>query len=325
MANVAVCGWYNKGNIGDESYKLSFPKIFPQHKLTFCETPIGINADAFILGGGDIVSPLFLKPMLGIKNKHALSVTVSEPTNFLKDYNHIAVRDMRSMTNCGLSGVKAMYVPDFAFALDCNRERGKELIKKQFVSNELYTKVVVVVINNHLVPQHWGSARELMAFQQLAFEFTTAMDFTSASFLFVPFGQKMPYDDRITNSWVSHRCKWWKKNVVIYDQLGVQDTLDIISAADAVISTRLHSTIFACITGTPFIDITHNHKNQGFLETVGLMKYSMQYAGIQSDALVNKLQSIIGSSVIRDELNKVTMKQRGILNGFSKTVSLFEG
>ena len=56
----------------------------------------------------------------------------------------------------------------------------------------------------------------------------------------------MPWDDRVSNGMVASFCKFWKKNVVLYDELEVQDALDIISAADVVISSRLHSTIFSC-------------------------------------------------------------------------------
>ena len=32
---IFVYGWYNHGNLGDESYKLSFKETWPEHDFVF--------------------------------------------------------------------------------------------------------------------------------------------------------------------------------------------------------------------------------------------------------------------------------------------------
>lgn len=324
MANIGVIGWYDHGNCGDESYKLSFPKVFPQHSFTFLEKPIAPFADAYILGGGDIVCDAFINTLKDQKKKHIISAAISTPNKKLSEFEIVAARDFRSLANAAASGVHAKYVPDFAFALDYNKERGMELIKHQFRTqgHDLYKNVVVVVINAHLIPDHAGRASDLFSLQHMSFELGKAMDATAASFILLPFGTKMPWDDRTSNSWLASRCKFWKKNVVVHDALSVQDTIDIVAAADAMISSRLHSTIFSCVTSTPFIDITHNHKNLGFLETTGLTRHSIKYEGVEATAVTNKIKTIMGSAEIKDELNKVTAKQKMILKEFAQNVHL---
>ena len=64
MNNILVLGWYGKHNIGDESYKLAIPKLFPEASVTFSDyidKKLIEKNDQFIMGGGDIISPKFLQ------------------------------------------------------------------------------------------------------------------------------------------------------------------------------------------------------------------------------------------------------------------------
>ena len=321
MGNIGVVGWYNHGNCGDESYKLSFPKVFPQHQFVFLDEPT-LPLDAYILGGGDVVCDDFINCLSHIKRKHLLSVSVSQSHRNISSFDIVAVRDFKSLQNATTSGVRAQYVPDFAFSLNYDVARGKKLIKNQFKGLDLYAKVVVVVVNSHLMPDHVGCVKELFSFQNMASELARAMDSTNASFLFVPFSTSMPWDDRVSSGWVASRCKFWKKNAIVYDVLSVQDTLDIISAADAVISTRLHSSIFSCLSGTPFVDITHNHKNLYFLESNDLIKHSIRYRGAEGSDISNKLNLYMGNKEIIENLNNITQKNRLIIKEFSENAIL---
>ena len=323
MADIGVVGWYGHGNCGDESYKLSFPKLFPQHRFTFSEKPSPPYRDAYILGGGDVICDDYINILKSVPKKHIMSATMSSQKD-ISDFGIVAVRDFASMSIASMSGVKSIYTPDFAFALDFDAKKGKELIRQKFkaLDRDLYSNLVVVVVNAHLSPDLSSLARDSYLFQHMSYELAKAIDSTSASFMFIPFGTNEPWDDRLSNAWVASKCKFWKKNVICYDTISVQDTIDIIAAADAVISSRLHSTIFSCITATPFVDITHNHKNLGFLETTSLLKHSVKYEGVDAVTIVNKLKIALGSAEAKDELNKVSEKQKSILKEFANNVSL---
>jgi polysaccharide pyruvyl transferase WcaK-like protein len=321
---IGILGWYGHENAGDESYKLSFPKMFPQYDCVFVEDTKD-KLPVYILGGGDVVGDHFLQILKDIPKKHIISAAISKEMTNLTGFSTIAVRDMQSVANAATSGVVAQYAPDFAFALNFSKERGKELIKKQFAKRDLYNKVIAVVVNAHLLPEHGarGVSRETVAFDHLAYQLSQAIDNTSASFIFIPFGTEMPWDDRTSNSWVASRCKFHQKNTVVYDRLSAQDTIDIVSACDAVISTRLHSSIFACVAGVPFLDITHNHKNKGFLDTVGMIKLSVSYSAVNYDFLLEKLRGFLSDNVeLKDELLKIANQQKAILKEFAQKVKI---
>lgn len=288
--NFTVFGWYDHENCGDEAYKLAFPALFPGHTFTFTDRPQGLRTP-LILGGGNVVSDAFLKPLEALPGeKSLLSVGLAgfdQADRLSGLFRHVCVRDPASLDLLRSAGVTAVYLPDFAFALRPDRERGRRLIQRLFqeARADLYGKVVVAVVNAYLAADHEIGGRKYVTFLKAAFDLARVVDGTNASFLFVPFGGGGYANDRVTNAWVAARCKFWKKNAVVYERLGVQDTLDIVSAADAAISSRLHSSIFSTIGGVPFVDLTHHDKNRHYLEAVGRANWSVNYWSLDADRL----------------------------------------
>lgn len=267
---VLVIGWF-KENIGDLAYKLAFKHLFPQCDFTFSDRYIEGDWQAVIIGGGNIINLGLVNQVKHIKNKYAISVDMNESNKDLfKDFKDYRIRNIETHEK---------YMPDIAFCLKGNVLNGANLIKKIFKNHDLYSKVGIVVLNSHvLYPGNQEYfARDFLTFQKFAQDLASTLDETCASFLFLPMCTSMPFDDRIANSWVASRCKYWKKHMVSYEPLSVEDTIDIISASDFMISSRLHSTIFATNFGIPFADITHHDKNLSFLKTIGQEKRSVSY------------------------------------------------
>lgn len=311
---IGVVGWYNYDNCGDESYKLSFPTIFPQHDFAFGNTPPK-DVDFYVLGGGDVVAPYFVDSLVATgKPLHLMSATISQDVP-LDKFRSIVVRDQNSFEKARLLHSDVTLAPDFAFALKANATRGGWLIEDLFKGRSLYQKVVVVVLNGHLLPSNGTPAWKNTNSESLFYGLAEVADRTDASFLFLPFGmQPLPQDDRVANAWCASKCKYWNKNAVIFHRLDVQDTIDIIAASNAVISSRLHSTIFSCITGTPFVDITHNHKNASFLRDVGLSRLSLHYPGLGTDELHESLNYLLKNpDEIQQELRVVASRETDAL------------
>jgi polysaccharide pyruvyl transferase WcaK-like protein len=295
---VNVVGWYGKANAGDESYRRAFPKLFPDWFFAFSDSPRRAS-NAYVLGGGDVVNSESLKKLRNAPggNKHLMSVTVSSDVKAeeLEGVRSVIVRDRESAERLmASSGVAATVAPDFAFALQPDRMAGKRLIKSAFEADrhDLYEKVVVVATNSNVMRTEDG--RQARAWEKLADDLAYVMDWTKASFLFVPFGTKAPWDDRASNGYVASRPKWFKKNVVVWDRWNATDVLNVIGAADAVISMRLHSSIFSVAAGVPFIDIVHNHKNRAFLAEVALRDWSVPLNSFDADWCKDMLQKFIG-------------------------------
>jgi polysaccharide pyruvyl transferase WcaK-like protein len=113
-------------------------------------------------------------------------------------------------------------------------------------------------------------ARDVNDFNKLVHHLADLVDNIQTSAVFIPFSTKPPFDDISSLGWLQNRCrKNTRKNLLIRDDpLSVQDTLDIMSAGDASISSRLHSSIFNVLSGVGFSDILHHDKNLGFLRSI---------------------------------------------------------
>jgi polysaccharide pyruvyl transferase WcaK-like protein len=283
---IQVLGWYNHGNTGDEAYKVAFPSLFEGHDVEFVEVLDPNNPpDCVVLGGGDVFYPSFTRHVASMPShvrKIAASISLTENSDFasLGLFEKVIVRDHRSALIASQRGHSVQYQPDFTFLLQPDGQAGRayldDAVRRE--GHRLYERVVVCVISNYLANTKLDMlARDLTAFLKLSQDLALVADETPASFVFLPFSTKAPWDDRVSNSWVADRCKYYDKNLVVWDRLDVQTTLNVIAAADAVVSSRLHSTIFSTIAGIPFIDLTHHTKNLGFLETVEKTEWSIPF------------------------------------------------
>jgi polysaccharide pyruvyl transferase WcaK-like protein len=327
---ITVLGWYGKKNCGDESYKMAFPQIFPEYDFRFVDVispKVVEESDGFVLGGGDILAPQMVAQLDGVnKPKHVISATASNPNvpaDKLKAFESIFVRDYASIELLQEKGVHACWLPDVAMVLRGNPKKGQERIKNLFARNnsDKYDKVVVVVVNSYLLNEDHpeSETKKFVNFMKFAQEMASVCDSTPASFLFLPFGGRMPFDDRISGSFVASKCKFWQKNAIVFDDPDVQAALDIFAAADCVVSTRLHSSILACGQGTPFLDVTWNHKGKWFLETVGQQKLSMSYRSFDAVGAAEMIDDMLfNGDDIRKELAAVARKQTAIVMNSTK-------
>jgi polysaccharide pyruvyl transferase WcaK-like protein len=322
MAHVNVVGWYGHGNVGDESYKICFPKVFPGHSFSFSAD--GSGSGPAVLGGGNVCSKSFLDQMDRFSGrKFAVSVgcTRDDPAARLMGFDGVFVRDEESVENLRRAGVAARLAPDLAFCLEPDRAAGRAELERRFEGQgrDLYEKVVAVILNAYLCVGDDVLAREEANFQKVVWDLARTMDSTNASFVFLPFGTGQPHDDRIANSWLAGKCKYWKKNLVVYDAPGVQRTLDLLSACDCAISTRLHSSIFSAVACVPFIDVTHHSKNSGFLRSIYRKDWSVPYWDFDRAQFVGMLNGLLGGGAGHG-LAEIVAEKRIILGGLCQDV-----
>lgn len=318
MADWCVCGWYGHHNVGDEAYRLAFPRLFPVHSMTFTDDMKSApRHDLFVLGGGDVLTPPMLEAAALSKGPRvAMSVSATsckDPVGAGLLFKDMWVRDCRSQHALERAGVEAKLVPDFAFALNPDPERGRKLVDAAFASSgsDRYDNVVAVVVNAHLAVREGCLARDESWFVSFAHAFGWVTDRVKASFLFVPFGTAAPWDDRVSNGWVASRSKFWRKNCVLYSQPSPQDALDMLSACDAAITSRLHAAIFCTLGAVPFIDLAHHDKTTDYLATAGLTDYAVPYWDCSRSFLLGQLeQRLAGGEAERQRLRLVEIGLR---------------
>lgn len=305
--NIKVIGWYGHGNTGDEAFKLAFPLLLPSHHVSFVE---GLkdddDADAYILGGGDVVYDVYTRYLKKFPNKPKIAASVSlTPNSSLEDlaiFDHVYVRDNMSLAIAKehVGEAKLHYLPDATFALHPDPVAGHEWLVEAYSAAglDLYEKVVVCVVSSYAAfNKRDALARDYMNFLKVADDLSAVADNSSASFVFLPFSTKAPNDDRPSCAFVGARCKFYQKNYIAYQRLDVQTTLNVLSCANAVVSTRLHSSVFATISGVPFIDLTHHDKNLGFIQTVGKADWSIPLWAFSSGSFSNLLSKFLDSRV----------------------------
>lgn len=324
---IKVVGWYNRRNIGDESYKLSFPKLFPKATFEFGDTPGG---NISVLGGGHVLSKSFLESFArsNASRKIAISVSASPetPKELLSQFETILVRDVRTLRNMESWGIPARLMPDVSVCMEPNPERGRGIIAERFEAEglELYKIRVAVILNAHLYYREKLLARDYMTCLKAMQDIARVADDTSASFIFVPMSTGQPYDDRAMHGFINAHCKWWRKNWVIHERFDVQQTLDILSSCNVIISSRLHSSIFALISHVPFIDLLHHDKMLGFLETVG-WREDLCYWNFSAHELAEKLTSNLDRErASRSKLELIHQEQLALLMKEAQNVRLSE-
>jgi polysaccharide pyruvyl transferase WcaK-like protein len=315
-----VLGWYDKNNIGDESYKITFPLVFPGNEFHFFDQ-LNSSDTSLILGGGNVLNKEFLEVFNKIDNKKlCVSVGATETHNI--NSNQIYVRDINSLKLIPNS----KYIPDLAFALTPNKDHGKELIKKLFKKKriDLYEKIIICCPNSHLCDKRNSLTRDHLSYEKFCFEMAKLADETSASFIFLPFCRSMPWDDRTVCYNIASKCHFWNKNIVISDELDVQDVLDIISASTLTINQRLHATIFSCISEVPFIDIVHHDKNKSFLETIERKDLMVSYWDFSPFFLKEKInQLFINLETEIEKLHNIAGRQKAILKEVANDICFY--
>lgn len=325
MKYANIIGWYGNGNTGDESYKIAFPRLFPTVNFQFLGNA---PCDNCILGGGNVLDEGYVRALQSTPAKQRMILSVSannkSPFRDLRNIDLIWVRDRASFNLLQSRDINCKWVPDLSFCLAPNRESGDQWIRQTFRERgcELYNKRVGVVLNAHLYHQQPDLlARDFLSLLKTVFDLGRLADETPASFIFFPMCVQLPFDDRITNFMIAGRCKFWRKNLIIHEHLTVQQTLDLISACDVVITSRLHSTIFSVISEVPFIDITHHDKNRNYLESVGLEKWSVSYWSFDYSKIQQLLAQMISSPMdYRSLLRNIRMEQQSRLMEEAKNV-----
>lgn len=310
---ILVYGWYNHNNLGDESYKISFTNIWPQHEFFFTDNIKTLTSeyDICVIGGGDVVREEILKKISSVKCKViciSVSITPQSLSPEIHNIGHIYVRDKSSLDILLGYGYKnATYIPDISIIIKGNVERGKSIISSLFEkeSSEMYQKVYTIVINSHLMGNSHTSNKNRNMFYKMIDDMSEVIDKTPASFLFLPFSTALPWDDRVSNSIVNSNCKFYNKNCMIYDKLSVFDSTDIISASDAIITTRYHGMIFGVGNNVPTCMISSHDKMSKFCED-----YSKSYINYWSFSVESFVREMNNMKILSINTEKIKEEYR---------------
>lgn len=279
--NILVLGFYDRGNLGDESYKYTITMLLDRlntkqnTKCIFkCTDDIDFipdNIDIVICGGGDIINKYFMEKVKNIINysnytKPIYALSVGIPHNevkYLDIFDHIFTRSMidyeKAVNMIGSKNVS--YIPDLAFLLRVKPKLevktideiniGICLAQPVFVNNDNLLEQIISLINKLL-------DRKNVKLHFFAFNTNNINNKESDIFLI---NKILSYLNQSQSQNLTARC-------IVHDTTNIELMLNNIEKMDINLCMRYHSVIFSIITKVPFIPLYNSSKIENILKDI---------------------------------------------------------
>lgn len=266
---IAVIGWYNHGNVGDEAFKKAFQALFPQFDFDFqAHVPGNVNDvyDAVWVGAGsfldeqvggleDVKLPT---AFLGIGMGHAPGDRL---LSVMAKAKALVVRDQLTFKNLISVGLSPEVAPDLAFANPVLANPTPPEGKK-----------AVVLLNDFFCPKMGGTSWQKSAWDWFLHEFARTCEgliYDGYELDFVPMCIG-GIDDRRPAGMVQgylpeqlfEKTKWMTTapgTNVPHEQC----VHNAIAEASLVITQRFHGMVYSAQMGKPFIAIAGHDKIKG--------------------------------------------------------------
>lgn len=294
MKNIGIVGWYGHKNIGDESFRDVFMNHFPDDLLQF--SPISnLTSDAIIFGGGGVVCCEYLtKADISTYNKplYAMGVDIAVNGPEWEQIKKLPFKKLyvRSKEYAKIASVEASnieYCPDIVFSLHNPTRLAKE-----------GTKTCGFIISHDLKGgmDHLG---------RLINWLHTDTDVTNIVFILFYTGK--PFDLNVTQK-VINECKVPYSLIVPSTP---EETLQVMSDLDLVVSMRFHGIIFATLLGLPFLALSNKGKCSLFCEQERLFGHHIELSEINDIKLMDRVGWILeNKSMIRKRLLDISQQNK---------------
>lgn len=245
--DVLVYGFYNRNNLGDDSFQITVPKMFPDFKCTFICSDDFIWSEeinkykAIIVGPGDVYNEYFLSrleniPFKGLIIGLGVGISYSDDVyKYYKIFDHIFLREKADLYALStLMGCKYVhYLPDLAFHLPPQIGNVRKGIGA-FLATPLL-----------LDPNYLPKLRRVFS----KYRFVTLYCFNTNS--------NPNENDLIINKKILAEFP----NYVIDDTIySVSQFLEIFGKLELAICSRFHAHIFALISHCPIVSVSGSRK-----------------------------------------------------------------
>lgn len=275
-----ICGFYDRGNLGDESYKLVLRELFPNASFVCTddiqEVPSGF--DIVVCGGGDIITSYFMdKVKIITKNYngplYAFSVGIpfeSEADSYLSMFDHVFVRTKTDydVAKRLIGERNVTYLPDAALLLPKMYNISKPPLLPKI--KDIKKSKIGLCLANPIVREVGNTV--FKAFEQC---FMSLQKYFKCSVTLIPFNTfevnheecDLYANDRFLNYFQERGVKWIShvKPSVAKDP---KQVMRIMSDMDIIIGMRLHSIIFSYACQKNFVALCKTRKMQNFLKDI---------------------------------------------------------
>lgn len=285
-------GWYNRRNVGDESFKLVHRFLFPDLEKIWLENATGFEfqeGDIVVVGAGDVVKPYYIETLprdirffiygCGLTGSDDLEYLVSQKYRLYGAW----FRNRADVDALAAHGISSRYTPDVCLQLAGQLALG---------SPEHLTRKRIAFLPSNGASRSYerkGDIRGASYMNYFVHECAAIIDDLSQYYdvdLIAMSGDNNDDDLAFVNSVFGLSANRGCMSVHEYHPDPVR-TIEIISAATLCITMKYHGIIYSLVTGKPFIDIGMTRKNEIFCLENGFGEVSVPHNSLHQGRFAN--------------------------------------
>jgi polysaccharide pyruvyl transferase WcaK-like protein len=276
--NVMVLGFFNRQNMGDDTYTIVFSQLFNNCDVSYkslddVHDMSTINTDILIIGGGDIINDYFmtklqylLKNYVGRVYGISVGIPYASCSHYLHIFDHVFVRSMEDYRIASLEiGAKNVsYTPDISVIL-------RYILRVQPPRIPITVKKHVAICLAQ--PLFYNNPRKTQLITDLS---STLIDFAkkyNVMYHIMAFNYNVNSNqecDHIINTQV---IKHLQDNNILYQvHHDIQSPIDMIiflhQKIDMCLCMRYHSVMFSIIANIPFVPLYVSQKISNVLKDI---------------------------------------------------------
>jgi polysaccharide pyruvyl transferase WcaK-like protein len=287
VSKVICLGYFDRGNSGDEAFKLAHEWFFDLENIEYRKAKIpaeDVQGRPLILGGGDVVAPFFLDwipkgthfSMVGVGLKYEQS-SINALNARGDDLDFAWYRNKIDVDLCRAAGMKCDFIPDIVFSLrNLDVEPPAHLMKMVHQDNGKPT--AAVCLSDHMNSRSSiADARTASYLEYYKWELARTLDelAETCNIVFLPLSVYSNHQDARFHYEVARRMKNRRAVREIREALHPGVAISLVRRCDYMISMKLHGNIYGLLTDRACVNIGIGRKQTKLYEEADLNEVSL--------------------------------------------------
>ncbi len=313
--NFLMLGFYDRGNLGDEAFKMVFPLFFRHigiYDVDFvfaCTDDIDAipsNTDAVVMAGGDTITPYFMEkitrllsgykgPVYGI----SVGMPYDDDAKFLNIFDHVFVRSQydASIASSIIGARNVTYMPDITLTWHTTKTFSAS---NAFVHNMPSQKPgkrtdIGVCLASPLLR---AKPHVMEALVSALIEVLTIHPYSKLHFLAFNTNTASVKECDVlvmkeVHDIIALRDDAFRSRMTLHDHackpLDADKMINKLATMDMVVCMRFHSVMFSYMANTPFVTLSETKKIRTLLDD---MQYEKQFVVNTAQASLDREQIV---------------------------------
>ncbi|WP_166443635.1 polysaccharide pyruvyl transferase family protein [Rhabdaerophilum calidifontis] len=288
MSKIICLGYFDRGNSGDEAFKLAHEWFFDAENIEFHKARIpaeDVRCRPVILGGGDVVAPFFLNwipqgtkfSMVGVGLKYEQS-SIEALKARGNDLDFAWYRNRIDVDLCRDAGMNCDYIPDIVFALR-NHDVNVPAHLMEIVRPSNSKPTIVICLSDHMNSRFsLADARITSYLEYFKWEIARTLDelVSGYNIVFLPLSVYANHQDARFHYEVVRRMRNARHVKEIREALHPAVAISLVRRCDFMVSMKLHGNIYGLLTERNCVNIGVGRKQTKLYEEAGLDEVSLE-------------------------------------------------